>query len=239
MGLRGLLHHACSHLLFKVKKRGWDSFPNGDTPLPPVFLGTPPPQPRLAGHGHQGSGGSRRGKRVEPGEAKRPSLFSASPGFRSRLSPHASPRTRVSTVLRHLAVLHSVSVSTFPCDRPLEMDVFITLEDKLTAFQAHGFLGTFLRLTQRPVAITELIRRCPLGPRGPGAGVQDSSPLPSEGRKSRYFPPPALKSWVKRVTSQDTGKTQQEIFKCFPKHYSSEKHLCPITTFIIRRTPVA
>ena len=176
---------------------------------------------------------------MAPGEAKRPSPFSASPGFRSRLSPHSSPRTRVSTGLRHLAVLHSVSVSTFPYDRPLEMDVFITLEDKLTAFQAHGFLGTFLHLTQRPVVMTELIRGCPLGSWGLWAGVQDSPPLPSEVRKSRYFPPLALKSWVKRVASQDTGKTQQEIFKCFPKHYSSGKHLCPITTFIIRRTPVA
>ena len=28
-------------------------------------------------------------------------------------------------------------------------------------------------------------------------------------------------------------------FQVFSKHYSSEKHLCPITTFIIRRMPVA
>ena len=45
----------------------------------------------------------------------------------------------MSTGLRHLAVLHSVSVSTFPYDRPLEMDVFYYVRG-----QTHSFSSTWL-----------------------------------------------------------------------------------------------
>ena len=212
-GSEASLHRVCSYLLFKVKKR--ESLPSWDTPLPPIFLGTPPPQPgwlaivTLA----VGSGAE---KRMETGEARRPSPFSPSSGFRSRLSPHTSPRSRVPTVWRHLCYFAFSTVSTFPDDSPLEMDVFITLEDKLTAIQAHGLFRYFSASHANACSDNRADQRMPSGLPGAvgGSPGQSSRSIWLEVRKSGCFPP--LKSWVKRVTSQDTGKTQQEIFKCFP-----------------------
>ena len=179
-GSEAALHRVCSYLLFKVKKR--DSLPSWHTPFPPIFLGTPPPQPgwlatvTLALWGLEWGRGWRLEKPGGPGPSPPP--LGSDPGIPR--TPARGPGCRQFEGIS--AVLHSVSVSTFPDDSPLEMDVFITLEDKLTAIQAHGFLGTFLHLMQTPVVITELIRGCPLGSRGLWAGVQDSPPSPFDWR---------------------------------------------------------
>lgn len=110
-----------------LKSKRGASFPSWDMPLPPSFW-VPLLHSPAGSQGHPSPGGFGGGREVEPGEAWRPSSFSPSSGFRSRLSPHTSLRTRVPTVLRHLCCFaFSIGVHV-PVDSPLKMHVFIAAQ---------------------------------------------------------------------------------------------------------------